>query len=727
MNFARTFSCTAVIAIVVLTSSGVTSAGMLANPGNFFEYAECAADGNDAHTSATVANYKAGISGSVCEDDPFDWYLIPLQGELTWTGIIAISTDRPGLAVRLYLDTGGGPQQIKEDSPVANPNREYFYGIGWNLGHIAKDAGYSELPPGNYYIRVTYYSAHPGDHPYELSFQFKPKVSTGTGNGCKDMASAKSLPPGMMYYGHLFEDQEQYFYFDVTPGQITSGLIFGEVLMPWNPVLGMDDMKISLLSGSGWPLAVKIVTVREMNYIDLAYDSTLSMKPLANGRYYIVVNLNVTNLPNPDTSGKECYFRIFNQAMAPSNSQWARDTGGETSMSGVMLGNNMTMSGNLYWPRNTVNYYRFTTDCYFLGDVVIKPWTDIYGLAPALTDALGNTLYTGRMSGLGLTCRATPMNPGTHYVKVEDTGCLLAPIAYNIRIDTHGMPMTESIGHDTWQTALEIVPLDIDEQGFIRDSTDVRMDFQPAIQDKFFVKLDVASGGVLAGWFDIFGSRKEYSVYLGQIGPGGNPVWSPAISPNKTGKVYLDMSFDYFTGPGTYYIKIEPQPTAGRMRAFLENHSVLAECIDEGGTYQDAQLLGGNWDTDLNSTGHLCPPVDMVDWFYFVPQDTGAMAAKYHHIYFKAATMGMRFKLYDEHLNFIDAAVISEDGGEGRFDTDGLTEKQRYYVKVEPNETRDIIQVYYIRLRSDILDSPYKMEIQYMPEFDWSQMFIESK
>ena len=108
----RIFTVNSVFIICLLTI--LFAGGIPAQSGVFWSsdlsYIECVADGNNTHTTATLINRSALIYDAVCEADAHDWYMVPLQGDLKWGGVLTCFADGPGLRVGLYVDTGAGPK-----------------------------------------------------------------------------------------------------------------------------------------------------------------------------------------------------------------------------------------------------------------------------------------------------------------------------------------------------------------------------------------------------------------------------------------------------------------------------------------------------------------------------------------------------------------------------------------------------------------------------------------
>lgn len=588
------------------------------------EYVGCVEDNNEAHVNATILRMDSRIYDSVCGDDQFDWYLIPLPGDVMWAGKIECVSDSPGLAVKFYLDTGAGPQLVEEASPALGEwlGGEDYY-LGWDILELATSAGVAAGPPGNYYIRVSYYSAYPGEHPYMLDISMRPYAYNPS--PYNSTATARTLPPGIALYGHLAPaDLSDWYKFNIGTGQLGSGVIFTRTYRK-GPVLlaGYGDFeekrlikiepelyefKVNLRAADNSLIGTAVLTPYMGGFIDLRGTGNLPA-----GDYYI--EATVTGTPPSDL---DIYYMVFDHVLAPDSGDWADDLNSKPAEAAAFT-EGVPIDDTVYWPRDRADYYSFSVTNYFLGDIIIEPSFDAYSLKVHLEESDGTWQYCMWLPGLGLTCRYDPAPAGNYYFVVEDSGAMVSPFEYSVTYYEHGPPMTIPIGHNTWETAAVLSPTRTPEFRYMGNQ-DVVIEFQPGVQNVFYATMTVPSDRFLVGYYDIYGSRTNYRVRLGQIGPAGTPVWAPALNPDSKGKLTIDMNYDYLTDAGTYYLKVEMLPSSpGRMRILVDNHTRIAECAtDENEAYTDAINLkyfysGGYYSYE----GELCPSLDNADWYYF--------------------------------------------------------------------------------------------------------------
>jgi len=231
------------------------------------------------------------------------------------------------------------------------------------------------------------------------------------------------------------------------------------------------------------------------------------------------------------------------------------------------------------------------------------------------------------------------------------------------------------------------------------------IDFQPGIQDKFVFKVEVPSGDMLAGYYELKGSRTDYYVQLGK-NAGGNIQWSPAMNPDSNGKLYIDLSFDFLVGTGEYFVKVKMLPSSpGRMRIFLDNNSRIAVCEpDENNNAEEALNLqaikkGNNY----FRFGDVCD-YDHADWYYFTTEDYDPSDGPKQFIRLKGAVAGMTVAVVDPNtLGSKAIAEVEEDGGVAIIDLDtvGLMPDTKYYVLVGYVDV-DMVQVYDLELCPDL-------------------------
>ena len=679
-------------------------------------YVECVADGNDTHTAATLINRSAIIYDAVCETDAHDWYLLPLQGDVRWGGDITCLADGPGLRVGLYIDQGAGPQLIVEDSPILTTVQgTEQYMLEWDLLDLAAGAGFTSAQAGNYYVRVTYYTYHPGNHPYSIWMWVAPEEYDAS--PYDSSITARPLPPGIMHFGHLnYSDPVDWFTFTIETGQSGTGVIFGESFMPYGVFLikqtieVADDVKIEPVQYSWEPiyslrLYASDLTLIASREIPKRKHNSMCLQaiggPLDPGTYYIEL---VNDSPGLE-SDFETYYKIFNHCLAPNIDEWHFDYNGGMESSEPFL-DGIPISDSVWAPRDSGDFYSFTSPGYFLGDVKVDPAVDFMYLHTTFLNTGANSVGGRWIPGLGISCRNTPRPAGDYYFRISDNYRMFYPTEYTVTFYQHGGPLTSPMGHDTWQTAMVMEPES--KEGIYTPATEVSIDFNPGVQDIYYCTLEVPPDGLLVGYYKIFGSRTDYRVRLGKLGPGGTPVWSPAMLPNTYGVVDIDLAYDFLSEAGTYFLEVQMLPSSpGQLRIYIMNQSTVASCEpDNNNTYDEAwNLLHFQTGSTYRVNGRVCPVEDDVDWYYFesgIFDDTKGIRK---YLSLKGAAVGMRYELYDGNLDFLRDGEVTEMGGSSIIDLDAgvVLQQWEYYIKVIAAPAEERVQLYELNMYNDNL------------------------
>ncbi len=682
------------------------------------DYIDCVDDGNNAHVNASVIFPQTLVADAVCPDDPFDWYLVPLQGDLGWEGIFYCIADGPGLVFRLYADTGSGLNLLKEGSPAADTESETnLWGLVWKFKDIANDLGHDFVPAGNFYVRVSHYSAYPEDHPYFLMLMMGPgeHEQSDANTGPKRL-----LAPGMIHYGHVDTvNTSDLFKFTLNPGDNPTGIIaLGEVMEGVGGRLADSsqqpeyNLRLTLFNPDG----VKIASVMPSESMTARIDLNI-MSNVPPGQYMIEVSMAATS-PEP---GEGHYYMLLNHALAPATGDWAPDAN-KNKATGITLQEGVPVSDAIYAGRDLGDYYKFSSPGYFLGDIRVEPPMDTRYITLDLYDSANKEISAGDLAGFGLCQAYDPLKPGNYSIRLWDPVGLLNPAKYTITLYPHGDTRTKPAEFSTWQTAYE---LPADDSSADDDMLHmilfpwIASDLKPGVQDALFVKLVVPEGKFLAGYYDIYGSRPGYKVSIGKIvQPGQPPAWSPPLSPDAYGFLLIDMDYEYLADPGTYYLRIQPPDgVTGQTRVLIENNARLTECVsDDNNTFYEALDLRGSYLLPVPGFDQLCPGLDDADWFYFYTNNYDPQVGPLKKLTFKGGVEGMRMEFYDSdmvmkfYLNYTSAGQVVT------YELKNYVKPgELYRVKIEANAAVEKVQVYDLKL-ADVLQwtpRPFKFYNDY--------------
>lgn len=676
----------------------VTPADSMLFPGQQLQYIQCEPDGNNNSVNATLIDNDMRIYNAVCEGDTHDWYMLPLTGDVTWGGEVICETDGPGLRVAIYADVGTGLQLLEEVTPQATGEGDSFvYRLHWHIIELASGMGSSSAPAGVYYIRVTYYTYYPGIHPYWLGININPEDFTLPANTTSN--TALQIPPGISHHGHVsVATPNNWFTFTIGPGQTGSGVIFlknfrspsfdkGKSYVMANVEMKIRDSNLNVLGST-------VITYLNVGYLDMA-----DISALPPGSYFIEIS-KPSGIPSSDW---QVNYRLFNHVLAPDTGDWGPD-GNNDLQTAVQLTEGVPVAMAAYAPRDMEDYFKFSSQGYFLGDIIVEPALELRYFYASIVDSANIHQNSWPMPGRGLTNRVTPLNPGDYTLRIMDMFKMYSPIQYTITYYEHGEPLTGPV-HDSKETAKILPPGEATPYHILGE--DAVADFAPGIQDVYFLKMEVPPGDILAGYFELKGSRLDYQVQFGQD-IQGTVAWSPAQTPNANGRLYVDLNYEFTAGPGVYYIKIKMLPSSpGRMRVYLDNNSRLVSCEpDNDNSYENAGQLKaikvGNY---YHRFGDFCPGVDWEDFYSFKAEDFELSDGPRKFIRLKGSKKGMMLVLAgDESLNYgtLGSAEVPEDGGTAIIDLDGVIQPgEKYYVLVGMAPGNEI-QVYDLDLCRDL-------------------------
>jgi hypothetical protein len=119
---------------------------------------------NTEATAVPVWSYNTMVSGVVCPDDPYDYYVMEVPSTLFFSGDIIFSSSQVGTVIRMYKgDTG---ERIIDDVFTNEATKQF------NLHIFLTDE-----PWGIYYVRIFHWSNADYDHDYSLVFNLAGLVS----------------------------------------------------------------------------------------------------------------------------------------------------------------------------------------------------------------------------------------------------------------------------------------------------------------------------------------------------------------------------------------------------------------------------------------------------------------------------------------------------------------------------------------------------------------------
>ena len=113
-------------------------------------------DGNNNRKNATPLGYTARVSGVVCPDDPFDFYVLRIAEGDSVSGSISFSSYQASTVLNIGRAESG--KMFVEGKATTEDNLQFTI-----------DVPQGKLPPGTYYARVSFESGADYDHEYTLS------------------------------------------------------------------------------------------------------------------------------------------------------------------------------------------------------------------------------------------------------------------------------------------------------------------------------------------------------------------------------------------------------------------------------------------------------------------------------------------------------------------------------------------------------------------------------
>jgi len=638
----------------------------------------CADDDNDYHIDAADLEHISIGVNTVCATDTHDWYRFQGEGHVNWVGSLRILTTEPGLRVNLYFDEGGGVQEVYDGTP------EYVevYGMHFlqlSIDDLVDDAGFYRPLQGNFYIRISYYSAYPGNHPYLMQSIFqaspaKPPVFNWN-------IDAEEIPIGEDRYCTLTQtDFYRWYYWEHPAGELMDGVIelytMREEADPNAP-----DISIKIFSGSvEIPPGVHLDADRRYADLDL---SQMGLNP---GTYVLRVALETpTNDP--------VIYRLRNRATMGYLDGCGSDSNNSPAVA-IGLSDNYPYSTTLCHPRDSEDYYTYTHDRYFIGDFVISPQDGRKAIFAEITKGTNQVPIEGESSILGESFYKKPLYPGKLDIKVIDYFGATEPMSYEITVHPDGAGAYRTPGHASWQSADDM--LQYDQVYHYRHS--YWFELEPTHQDRYCFSTSTGPGEYLTGIVEIYGSQLDYEVRIGQLGPTG-PAWAAPIYPDEKGKTTLDFGYGILSEPGDYILRVKLNDTVtGRRRFYMTQDIEIMEC---GETPADSFANpGGMMNTGAyisTMNGALCPPDDNVDFGSFtISSDAGEPVGPGYFLNVKAGYPDMTFKLYDAFHTELWSAHITELGGTASVKLVDTTyfEGHEYWLEVTTNSTQEQLMLW---------------------------------
>jgi len=641
-----------------------------------FEMIPCGADYNETYQNPTWMHHMWAEYNSVCEDDYFDWYAFAGEGDVDWDGTFVVVTYRPGLAVRLYCDDGLGMTPIKELGVIESGTPGMYF-AQFAIRDLCLDEGLPSPLNGFFYIRIFYYSAFPGEHPYYMQFYMKADPSIPSGANLSLLAEPLGID--MVNSGTLnSNDPVDWYFWEHPDDEEVDGFIEG-VNLGHSGLSGEPPLDVVLYDADNVELAnAKLDEKGLYCTIDL---EPLNLKP---GRYYIKVEL-AGSFPF------QAMYQIRNRATLGSADGYTVDANDVGNYIAV-LDPDTTFSGSVCRPRDHEDYYVYMSDTYFIGDILLDPvdGSGLYGIE--VSDGV-NRKYPSISFQRGACYQTDPIRPGELEITVYDFSPAASINPYDITVYPNGGGPFHPPGYNTWQDAREI--LDDDKYVFELD---------PAEQDRYYFHAGTGPGQYLSGFMEIYGSSADYELQVGVI-QNNSLAWGDIYTPVTNGKITLDFMYDILVDPGEYVLRIKlNDDVTGRRRFYIDQSLTIEECWQEGlddlynpGGY--AWINGEKWEMK----GLLCPPDDNSDYMRFnVADEVGAGVPLNYRMVVRAGYPGMGFKLYDSSHNMLWETTIDELGGSQTVYLQNLVQAgETYIVEASINTTEERVMVW----RADFLET----------------------
>lgn len=663
----------------------VLSLGLLTAPASGFITVQedinlvvCTDDGNNFHVHATDLEYLSVGVDAVGDLDPHDWYRFQGEGYVDWTGSLKIFTTEPGLRVNVYFDEGGGPQEVFDGSPEYVDVYEMYY-LQLSINQLCDDAGFFAPYQGNFYIRVSYFTAYPGNHPYMMQTTFLADYAKAEGANVR--TDAEEVPVGEDRYGTLTQtDYWDWYYWDQPAGESISGII--ELFtMRMEPDENAPDMSVTIYQGS-----VILPPAAHLDSDRLYADLDLAPRGLTFSRYYICVALE-------ESTNDPVIYRLRNRATMGYLTGCASDSNNDPG-DAIGLAGGYTYYDTLCHPRDSEDYYTYNHDLYFIGDIVISPIDGKKAIFAEITRGSAEHPVEGASSILGESFFRKPIYPGTLDIKVVDFFGATQATPYEITVHPNGAGPYRLPGHGDWQSADDMLQYDSRENYW----HDYWFELAPSHQDRYFFSTSTNPDEYITGIVEIYGSQLDYEVRIGQLGPSG-PAWGPPILPDEKGKTTLDFGFGILSEPGDYILRVKLNNTVtGRRRFYATQKLEIMECEE---TPADSFANpGGMIDTGVFISimnGALCPPDDDVDFGSFViSSEPGEPVRPGYFLTVKAGYPGMTFKLYDASHVEMWSEQIMELGGTASIKLVDTTyfEGDEYWLEVSTSSTQEQLMLW---------------------------------
>ena len=599
----------------------------------------CVADNNEAHVKATQLEIQSVRLDAVGTADQFDWYKFNAYGDLDWNVMMSVETTKAGLAVRLYYDSGTGLTQVHEESPKYDATSKLYQAqIPAKLS--IQNKGFTGKLNGVYYIRITYYSAYPGDHPYKLLFMAQPVLSgTGSQNA---KASAKQVVPNGAFYG-LFNnsDMVDWYYWDDPSGEPVDGFI--ELMdLSSGSASSTPPLKFELYKGDGPVLAQRALKPGERSAL-----ADLDGQGLTSGKYYIKVFL--------DSAYTELVpYLIRNFSTRGKSDGYAPDTNSDTSSAAAVAFNGQANS-TICWPRDKEDYFKVNGDRYFIGDIKVMHNADLYGIVPGVE--ITGEVHKSSSGFFMLSFNDNPIPTGEFYIKIMDMSYSRDIKPYKIELVPDGAGPYHTPGHSTWDTAETMT-----------SKGKIWFELEQGKQTQMLYKAETTPQNYFAGPVEIIGSQADYEVLAGKLLATG-PAWGPVQNPSANGRVFIDLGFDVLAEQGNLALRIKMNNgTTGRRRFYI-TEDLLAYTPMPPGIPNTFAQPGGSANYDYNDEkwkafGSFYPPQLTKNYCLLkVASDKKQGILPSDWMFVRAGYPNMKFKLYDKTQKLLWETTVATQGG----------------------------------------------------------------
>ena len=153
-------------------------------------HGQCIDDGNNTESDAVPIGYSETVSGVVCPDDPFDFYMLEIPADSDVSGSIMFSSPERSTVLRVEHSNTG--TRIINDRFTNEQVHEFTVNV--------PQGG---IPAGTYYARVFFWSEAAFDHEYTLTLDLTVTPSgEGEGPGAEiPTVTVESMIPEMVFDG----------------------------------------------------------------------------------------------------------------------------------------------------------------------------------------------------------------------------------------------------------------------------------------------------------------------------------------------------------------------------------------------------------------------------------------------------------------------------------------------------------------------------------------------